>query len=212
MHLFIFFLNAPPSHDCASLELRTLSLASFARLFAGQTMSKSLVPVSSESSSSFPSAKSVSLAVVPESIVLASVPSRSTEHCEEWMSLDVFKQVSRVTPSEVDKLVAKGTWVDPSSANDFIMMAPFDDEHVCHVAQEDEDDFIFMYEMVFEDLGISLPIDFFYAEVFLILGIAPSQLHPNSWATLRAFETIYGALSIEPTAPLLFSFYTSQIS
>ncbi|RDX78196.1 hypothetical protein CR513_41561, partial [Mucuna pruriens] len=173
-------------------------------LMGGQSKCKSPVPVSSESSSSFPFTGPVPLAVVPESMVPTSAPSRSMKHYEEWVSLDVLKQVSSVMPTEVDTLVTKGTWVDPYSAHDFIMMAPFDYERVCHAAREDEDDFIFMYETIFEDLGISLPIGFFYAEVLQMFRIAPSQLHPNSWATLWAFETICRALSIEPTAPLLF--------
>ncbi|RDX84794.1 hypothetical protein CR513_34102, partial [Mucuna pruriens] len=92
------------------------------------------------------------------------------------------------------------------------MVAPFEEECVCHTALADKDNFIFMYETVFKELGISLPFDFFFAEVLKTLGIAPSQLHPNSWAILRAFETVCQALSIKPTAPLLFSFYTTQIS
>ncbi|RDX82383.1 hypothetical protein CR513_36835, partial [Mucuna pruriens] len=158
MCFVVLSLNAPPPYDCAPSILCALSLASFIHLFA----------------------EPVSLAVMPESMVPASVPSYSIEHYEEWVSPDVLKQVSSTTPSEVD----------PSSANDFIMMGPFDDERICHAAQEDEDDFIFMYETNFEDLGISLPINFFDAEVLRMLRIALSQLHPNSWATLRAFETI----------------------
>ncbi|RDY02534.1 hypothetical protein CR513_14005, partial [Mucuna pruriens] len=156
----------------------------------GQSQCKSPVSASSESSFSFPSAKPVVLAVIPKLMVLASIPSRSTKHYREWVSADVLKHVSKVKPLEVDRLVAKGAWVDLSSANDFIMQAPFDDERVCHAALEDEDDFIFMYETVFEDLGVSMPFDFFYAEILQTLGIPPSQLHPNSWAVLKAFETV----------------------
>ncbi|RDX85577.1 hypothetical protein CR513_33216, partial [Mucuna pruriens] len=144
MRLVVFFLNAPPSHDCTSSELRALSLASYACLFATGP---------------------VPLAAVSKSMVPTSAPSRSTEHYMEWVSLDVLKQVSSIIPSEVDTLVAKGTWVNPSSAHDLIMMAPFDNKRICHATQEDEDDFIFMYETIFEDLRISLPIDFFYTEI-----------------------------------------------
>ncbi|RDX67931.1 hypothetical protein CR513_53132, partial [Mucuna pruriens] len=58
------------------------------------------------------------------------------------------------------------------------------------------------------DLGVSLPFDFFITDVLGMLGITPSQLHPNSWATIQAFKTICSALSILPTAPILFSSYT----
>ncbi|RDY00487.1 hypothetical protein CR513_16317, partial [Mucuna pruriens] len=83
-------------------------------------------------------------------------------------------------------LLTKGTWVDKSVAGQFTMVRPFEDERVCHAALENEDDYYFMYETLFLDLGISLPFDFF-ADVLRELGVAPSQLHPNSWAALRAF-------------------------
>ncbi|RDX89057.1 hypothetical protein CR513_29256, partial [Mucuna pruriens] len=55
-------------------------------------------------------------------------------------------------------------------------------ERVCHAAKEGEELFIYMYETVFLDLGVTLPFDFFEANVLRVLGIAPSQLHPNGWA------------------------------
>ncbi|RDX73064.1 hypothetical protein CR513_47367, partial [Mucuna pruriens] len=159
----------------------------------------------------FGSAEPVPLAIMPELMEPAGVPSRSTEHYEEWVSPNILKHVPKIKPSKVDRLVAKGTWVDPSSTNNFIMQAPFDDECICHAALEDKDDFIFMYETVFEDLGVSMPFDFFYAEVLRMLGIPPSQLHPNSWVVLRAFDTVCQAFSLSPTTSLLFSFYTARI-
>ncbi|RDY10832.1 hypothetical protein CR513_04581, partial [Mucuna pruriens] len=92
------------------------------------------------------------------------------------------------------------------------MVALFKEEHACHATQADEDDFIFMYDTIFEDLGISLPFDFFFAEVLWTLGIVPSQLHPNSWAVLQDFKTVCQALSIKPMTPFLFSFYTAEIN
>ncbi|RDX69519.1 hypothetical protein CR513_51357, partial [Mucuna pruriens] len=58
-------------------------------------------------------------------------------------------------------------------------------------------------------LGISLPFDFFFIDVLRTLGIAPSQLHPNSLAILQAFKIVCRALSVVPTTPFLFNFYTT---
>ncbi|RDX92629.1 hypothetical protein CR513_25210, partial [Mucuna pruriens] len=43
---------------------------------------------------------------------------------------------------------------------------------------------------------VILPFDDFAANVLRILGVAPSQIHPNSWAAMQAFRVICRALAI----------------
>ncbi|RDX71964.1 hypothetical protein CR513_48620, partial [Mucuna pruriens] len=52
-------------------------------------------------------------------------------------------------------------------------------ERVCHAAKVGEGDFVYMYEIVLMDLGVTLPLDHFAVDVLRILGVTPSQLHPN---------------------------------
>jgi hypothetical protein len=47
-----------------------------------------------------------------------------------------------------------------------------------------------MYQIAFEELGYRLPFNDFEIGVFDRLRLAPSQLHPNSLAFLRAFEIV----------------------
>ena len=61
-----------------------------------------------------------------------------------------------------------------------------------------------MYEIVFRDLGLTLPFSDFQAGVFCHLNMAPSQLHPNSISFLRAFELTCRFLRIGATIPLFF--------
>ncbi|RDY06360.1 hypothetical protein CR513_09664, partial [Mucuna pruriens] len=68
-----------------------------------------------------------------------------------------------------------------------------------------------MYETVLLDLGVTLPFDFFEADVLRMLGIAPSQLHPNGWAAIQAFKVVCLALGILPTAPVFLSHYTARV-
>ncbi|RDX87039.1 hypothetical protein CR513_31532, partial [Mucuna pruriens] len=50
--------------------------------------------------------------------------------------------------------------------------------------------FFFFYEPVFLKLGIKLPFTAFERSVLRALNVTPSQLHPNSWAFVRAFELL----------------------
>jgi len=51
-----------------------------------------------------------------------------------------------------------------------------------------EPPFFFMYSCLFADLHVSLPFDAFTAGVLRELNVAPTQLHPNSWASIHAFR------------------------
>ena len=61
-----------------------------------------------------------------------------------------------------------------------------------------------MYQIAFEELGYRLPFNDFEIGVFDHLKLAPSQLHPNSLAFLRAFEIVSAYLQIVPTLDLFF--------
>ncbi|RDX90365.1 hypothetical protein CR513_27770, partial [Mucuna pruriens] len=87
----------------------------------------------------------------------------------------------------MDMLVAEGSCLCKSSFGRYAMLRTFSEECICHAAKEDEDDYIFMYEILFVNLGISLPFDCFAVDVLKTLEVAPSQLHPNGWEVLQAF-------------------------
>ena len=44
--------------------------------------------------------------------------------------------------------------------------------------------FFFVYSGLFSDLHVALPFDDFTMGVLWALNVAPSQLHPNKWASL----------------------------
>ncbi|RDY02195.1 hypothetical protein CR513_14380, partial [Mucuna pruriens] len=73
-------------------------------------------------------------------------------------------------------------------------------ERVCHSAKAGEEPFVYMYETVFLDFGVTLPFDFFEVDVLHMLGIAPSQLHPNGWAAIQAFKVVCLVLEVLPSA------------
>ncbi|RDY03353.1 hypothetical protein CR513_13075, partial [Mucuna pruriens] len=105
-----------------------------------------------------------------------------------------------MTCFEVASLVEGRKWVRNPHACWLTMVHCGKKERVCHSVKEGEDPFVYMYETVLSDLGFTLPFDFFEADVLRMLGIAPSQLHPNSWAAIQAFKVVCLALGILPSA------------
>lgn len=47
----------------------------------------------------------------------------------------------------------------------------------------------------------------FEGEILSLMNVAPIQLHPNSWAFLRAFQILCKSLKIEPTVNKFMYFY-----
>ncbi|CAJ2635127.1 unnamed protein product [Trifolium pratense] len=67
-----------------------------------------------------------------------------------------------------------------------------------------------MYELAFRELGYRLPFNDFEAEVFGRLKVAPSQLHPNAMAFIRAYQVLCRYLEVEATVPLFFHVFKIQ--
>jgi hypothetical protein len=67
-----------------------------------------------------------------------------------------------------------------------------------------------MYQIAFEEFGFRLPFNDFEVAVFNRLRLAPSQLHPNSLAFVRAFEIVAAYLRIVPTLDLFFHIFRIQ--
>ncbi|RDX82531.1 hypothetical protein CR513_36661, partial [Mucuna pruriens] len=59
--------------------------------------------------------------------------------------------------------------------------------------------FFYLYDTLHSKLGIKLPFTHFEWSVLRALNVAPTQLHPNSWAFVRAFELLCEDLGKAPT-------------
>jgi len=67
-------------------------------------------------------------------------------------------------------------------------------DRVCHGHEGATKKFFYMYMCHFSQLYVRLPLDDFTMGVFHTLNVAPTQLHPNSWAYLQAFRVLCQSL------------------
>ena len=72
-------------------------------------------------------------------------------------------------------------------------------ECACHGREGAAEEFFYMYMCHFSQLHIRLPFDEFTMGVLRLLNVAPTQLHPNSWAYLQAFRLLCMVLYLEPS-------------
>ncbi|RDY03986.1 hypothetical protein CR513_12360, partial [Mucuna pruriens] len=128
-----------------------------------------------------------------------------------WVHKDVLDNHSKMTCSEVESFAKGGKWVCNPHARRFTMVCCGKKEQVCHVAKEGEELFIYMYETMLLDLGVTLPFDFFVADVLRALGIDPSRLHSNGWAAIQAFKVVCLALGVLPSALVFLNHYTTRV-
>lgn len=63
-----------------------------------------------------------------------------------------------------------------------------------------------MYICLFEVLGLALPLTAFQCALLEHLNVALPQLHPNSWAMVKAFEILCPFFNIRPSVLVLFFF------
>ncbi|QCD99468.1 hypothetical protein DEO72_LG7g750 [Vigna unguiculata] len=63
-------------------------------------------------------------------------------------------------------------------------------DRVCHGKEGSTEKFFYMYMCHFSQLHVRLPLDDFTMGVLRVLNVAPTQLHPNSWAYLQAFRIL----------------------
>jgi len=70
-----------------------------------------------------------------------------------------------------------------------------------------EGTFFFVYSCLLSNLHVVLPFDDFVMGVIQTLNVSPSQLHPNTWPSLRLICDMF---CLSPTPSTLLSYYTSH--
>jgi len=83
-------------------------------------------------------------------------------------------------------------------------------DHVCHGQEGAAEKFFYMYMCHFSQLHVWLSLDDFAMGVLRTLNVAPTQLHPNSWAYLQAFRILCQSLYLEPSPYAFLYFYDTR--
>lgn len=93
-------------------------------------------------------------------------------------------------------------------------VAQYDMARLCKASKKvymkpkpDSYDFTYVYDFLFKEYGITFPLTEFEAGMLTLMNIAPSQLHPNSWAFLKCFELLCRHLDFEPSTNVYIHFY-----
>ena len=69
-----------------------------------------------------------------------------------------------------------------------------------------------MYRCLFEVLGLILPLTVIQCAVLEHLNVALSQLHPNSWAMVLAFEILCSFFNILPSVLVFLFFFRLKLN
>jgi len=69
-----------------------------------------------------------------------------------------------------------------------------------------------MYRCLFEVLGLILPLTAFQYAMLEHLNVAPSQLHPHSWAMVKAFEILCLFFNIRPSVLVFLFFFQMKLT
>ena len=83
-------------------------------------------------------------------------------------------------------------------------------ERVCHGKGEAKLDFFYVYACLFQDLRLSVPFADWQMAVLRQIQCAPTQIHPNAWASMQAFDVLCRAAGLTPTMPLFLHFYKTR--
>ncbi|AES70118.2 hypothetical protein MTR_3g048220 [Medicago truncatula] len=139
---------------------------------------------------------------------------------ERVLSLHVRKMIFESFSDDVQRY--ESTYNDEAKINFFssklsvssttreedIVLAPCPpDEKVCSMRPKGVKEIFHMYGAVLEEFGVRIPFTLFEMDVLRMLNVAPTQIHPNSWAFIRDFEILCDALDMVPSAGVFFHFY-----
>src|SRR4051812_29499209 len=116
----------------------------------------------------------------------------------DWIADEALTVASRYTGS-LDGAFREIETLREGEEPNYRVICPSMDERIC---SRFEGDGFAMYEYVFKELGFRLPFSDFQKSMMAFLNLAPSQLHPNAFAFMRAFEIVCSYLGIGATTAL----------
>lgn len=65
-------------------------------------------------------------------------------------------------------------------------------------------DYVYLYYIVLSKIAVKLPFTIFECDVLRRLNVGTSQLHPNSWIFIRAFDLVCMYFGVKATSIVFF--------
>jgi len=119
----------------------------------------------------------------------------------EWVDPRVKLSLSRFTRSTALAALRKRADIIENIVDDRIVSIERvrSGDSMCQGCEGHSYYFFYMYATLGTNLHVCVPFDDFTMGVLRVLNVAPSQLHPNSWAALHAFRLICRVLHLKPS-------------
>ena len=127
-----------------------------------------------------------------------------------WAPLALRRETSTMTTLTRVRAFRRHQTLCKSNESDVTVIACDNDEPICrdgNLFPISPRKFTFLYVTLFEKLGLRLPFNTFEKELLTVLNVSPSQLHPNSWAFIRAFQILCTHFGITPSSNMFLYFF-----
>ncbi|MED6140188.1 hypothetical protein PIB30_090777 [Stylosanthes scabra] len=122
----------------------------------------------------------------------------------EWIESTVLGAKSIVDEAFVTSFCEHhSVCVGRNERKKYQIVAPDPEDRVCYVSPESSE-CIFVYESIFTKIGGKIPFTEFEVEVLRECEIAPSQIYPNSWGFIRAYEVVCQEFGIPTSLGVFF--------
>lgn len=140
-------------------------------------------------------------AEVHADISMDSHPQMSIASIFGWVSPAIFKFYSIYLTDESIIPLREGISLSSlDKENTFTCLPCSTDDGVFMEVAEHEPTFCYFYKTLFAQLFIRLPFSKLYCDVLNTLNVAPTLLHPNSWAFMNAFVILCCSINMKVSA------------
>ncbi|MED6179738.1 hypothetical protein PIB30_003537 [Stylosanthes scabra] len=127
----------------------------------------------------------------------------------EWVSKGVWCIPTKFVDDEgIKRLGPPFAWVMEGSKVTIEFLPCLPTERVCY--RGPNGGWFFMYTCVLAEIGVRFPSTPFECSVLRQINCAPSQIHPNSWAFMRAFQGPMEYLGEAPSLEVFFYLFQAK--
>ena len=134
-----------------------------------------------------------------------------------WASSDLLEETSKFTTLESIVSYRKSESSHKSRIFDreldkFVRVVPcrVNESVCCDESSDSEGPFCFIYSTIFKKFFLRLPFANFERALLIEINVAPAQLHPTSWAFVRAFSILCHHFGHLPSLDVFLYFFEAK--